>query len=92
VEIAAGGERRLARARDLSEDGLGLELEAPHPEPGDRLESEFALPGIRVPLVVTARVAWSDPAAGRMGLAFEPLDVGVAELLQSAVAGRFAAG
>ena len=37
------------------------------------------------------RVAWSDAAAGRLGLEFEPLDVAVAELLESAVAGKFRA-
>jgi hypothetical protein len=92
VEIAAGGERRLARSRDLSEEGLGVELEPPHPAPGERVEGEFPLPGIRLPLVVAARVAWCDPATGRLGLAFEALDHGVAELLQSAVAGRFPPG
>ena len=58
----------------------------------DPIETEFALPGFGVPLAVSARVAWADAAAGRLGLAFEPLDVAVAELLQSVVAGRFSAG
>jgi hypothetical protein len=92
VELATGGARRLARCRDLSSEGIGLELEAPHPAAGSRVESEFALPGFGLPLSVAARVAWSDPAAGRLGLHFEALDVSVAELLQSAVAGRFQPG
>ena len=92
VEITAGGGRRLARSRDLSPQGLGLELEAPHPALHELVESEFALPGFGVPLAIAARVAWSDPEAGRLGLSFEALDVAVAEILQSAVAGRFQAG
>jgi hypothetical protein len=92
VELAAGDGRRLARCRDLSSQGLGLELDAPHPAAGERVESEFALPGFAVPLAVSARVAWSDPGTRRLGLCFESLDVSVAELLQSAVAGRFQAG
>ena len=92
VELAVAGERLLATACDLSEGGIGLQLAAPHPAPGARVETEFALPGFAVPLAVSARVAWSDTAAGRLGLQFEPLDVAVAELLQSAVAGRFRAG
>ncbi len=89
VELAFGSERRLARSCDLSARGLGLLLDPPHPAPGEVVESEFALPGIGLPLAVPARVAWSDPAGGRLGLAFERLDVSVAELLESAVAGRF---
>jgi hypothetical protein len=92
VELAMAGERLLATACDLSEGGIGLLLAAPHPAPGARVETEFALPGFAVPLAVSARVAWSDAGAGRLGLAFDPLDVAVAELLQSAVAGRFRAG
>jgi hypothetical protein len=92
VEITVGDATRLARCRDLSSEGLGLELEAPHPAAGERVESEFSLPGFGLPLAVAARVAWSDPASRRLGLRFEALDVSVAELLQSAVAGRFQAG
>jgi hypothetical protein len=92
VELAVNGERLLATACDLSEGGIGLRLSAPHPEPGVRVETEFALPGFAVPLAVRARVVWSDVGAGRLGLVFDPLDVAVTELLQSAVAGRFRAG
>ena len=91
VELAVAGERLLATACVLSEGGIGLSLAAPHPAPGARVETEFALPGFDVPLAVSARVAWSDAAAGRLGLQFEPLDVAVAELLESAVAGKFRA-
>jgi hypothetical protein len=89
VELSMGSERRLARSCDLSARGLGLVLDAPHPPPGAFVESEFALPGFGLPLSVAARVAWTDPVARRLGLAFERLDLGVAELLESAVAGRF---
>lgn len=92
VELTLGGVRRLGRSRDLSSQGLGLELEAPHPGAGEQVESEFALPGFGVPLSVSARVAWSDPRAGRLGLCFDSLDVAVAEIIQSTVAGRFQAG
>lgn len=92
VEITMGPERRLGSSVDLSAEGLGMLLAAPHPEAGAVLESEFALPGFGVPLAISARVAWSDPEAGRLGLAFERLDLAVEELLQSAVAGRFRAG
>jgi hypothetical protein len=92
VELTLGKARRLARGRDLSSQGLGLDLEAPHPAAGERVESEFTLPGFGLPLSVAARVAWSDPGAGRLGLCFESLDQSVAELLQSAVAGRFQSG
>ena len=92
VELLADGEHRLARSRDLSAGGLGLVLPPPHPPVGARVESEFALPGFAVALSVSARVVWSDPAASRVGLRFDDVDVAVAELLQSAVAGRFGGG
>jgi hypothetical protein len=92
VELAVAGDRLLASACDLSEGGIGVLLAAPHPRPGVRVETEFALPGFAVPLAVSARVAWTDPVAGRLGLAFDTLDVAVTELLQSAVAGRFRGG
>lgn len=92
VELTVGAERRLATSIDLSAEGLGLLLAPPHPEPGEPVESEFALPGFGVPLSVPARVAWSDPEGGRLGLRFDRLDLAVSELLQSAVAGRFRDG
>ena len=92
VELALGPSRRLARSRDLSVRGLGLLLDPPHPPVGAPVESEFALPGFALPLAVSARVAWVDPVGGRLGLAFDGLDGGVAELLESAVAGRFERG
>ena len=81
VELAVAGERLLATACDLSEAASASTSRAPHPTPGAHVETEFALPGFDVPLAVSARVAWSDTAAGRLGLQFEPLDVAVAELL-----------
>jgi hypothetical protein len=89
VELVLAGARRLARSHDLSARGLGLSLDPPHPRVGEELEGEFPLPGISVPLYVRARVAWSDPPRGRLGLSFGPLDAPVAELLSSYVAGRF---
>jgi len=92
VEITMGPERRLGSSVDLSAEGLGMLLAPPHPEAGEAVESEFALPGFGVPLAIAARVAWSDPEAGRLGLVFDRLDLAVVELLESAVAGRFRAG
>jgi hypothetical protein len=92
VELTIGPERRLASSVDLSAAGLGLMLAPPLPGAGQPVESEFALPGFGLPLAVPARVAWSDPDSGRLGLTFDRLDHGVAELLQSAVAGRFRDG
>ena len=62
VELAVAGERLLATACDLSEGGIGLSLAAPHPAPGARVETEFALPGFDVPLAVSARVACRTPS------------------------------
>lgn len=77
---------------DLSRSGLGLALEAPHPDGVGRLEAEFRLPGFLLPLLVGARVAWSDAGSGRLGLAFAGVEADVVELLESFVAGRFADG
>jgi hypothetical protein len=83
VELRDGGAVRVARARDLGRHGIGLALAAPHPPPGHPVDLEFALPDLdlRVPLAVSAVVAWSDAAGGRLGLRFAGLDPGLAELL-----------
>ncbi len=50
--------------------------------------SEFALPGLSLPLAVEARVAWNDPGSARMGLRFVGVDPGIAELLARYTDGR----
>jgi hypothetical protein len=52
------------------------------------VESEFALPGFVVPLKLSARVAWTDSRTEGLGLRFEEIDPGLAELLENYVAGR----
>lgn len=89
VELRAGGGLRRARALDLGRHGIGLALDAPHPSPGHAVDLEFALPefDLRLPLAVSAVVAWSDAAGGRLGLRFAELDPGVAELLDRLTVG-----
>ncbi len=81
VSLAQAGSRRPAWARDLSSAGLGLELEAPHPERGSALETEFALPGMRLPIALQGRVAWSQPERRRLGVRFERADPDLDELI-----------
>jgi hypothetical protein len=86
VELTAEGRRRLGTGRDLSPGGIGLELRGELPEVGGVVTSEFALPGISIPLALEGRVAWSD--SGRLGVRFERVDPGLAELLENFVGGR----
>ena len=87
VEIASGDRRRVARGRDLCATGLGVSMTAPHPAAGALIESEFSLPGLALPVAATARVVWSDPGSGVLGLHFTRLDPAVAELLENFVEG-----
>lgn len=86
VELHVDGQRRLASACDLAPGGIGIEL------PGDGLAlavpvtCEFALPGISLPVALDGRVAWA--GGGRVGVRFEDVDPGLAELLENHVAGR----
>jgi hypothetical protein len=88
VGIAAGDVHRMARGRDLSAQGIGLTLGGPHPFTRGAVESEFALPGFFVPVKLLARVAWADSRTETLGLCFEEIDAGLAELLENYVAGR----
>ena len=88
VDLRTGGTRRRAAARDLSVRGMGLSLPAPLPERWSAVVSEFALPGIRLPLALEGVVVWTDPRASRIGVQFVAVDPGLAELLDSYVAGR----
>ena len=88
VELRAGGTRRRAAARDLSVHGLGLFLPGPLPERLSAVESEFALPGIILPLALEGVVVWTNPGTSRVGIRFLEVDPGLAELLASYVAGR----
>jgi hypothetical protein len=87
VELHVDGVRRLASGRDLSASGIGLEL-AGHPlAPPLRVTCEFALPGISLPLEIDGCVAWGD--GSQLGVRFDAIDPGLAELLDNHVAGRF---
>lgn len=88
VEITHEGRRQRARARDLSADGIGLELGRPPPAPSDAVVSEFALPGIALPLEVRGVVAWREEEGSRCGVRFREVEAGLAELIESFVAGR----
>jgi hypothetical protein len=89
VGIAVGDVHRMARGRDLSSRGIGLTLGGGHPFTDGSVETEFALPGIFVPVKLNARVAWADPRTESLGLCFEAIDPDLAELLDNYVAGRF---
>lgn len=86
VELHVDGGRRLAQARDLSARGIGLELSGDPPDADTRVICEFALPGISLPLELEGAVAWS--SGTRLGVRFDEVDPGLAELLDSHVAGR----
>jgi len=88
VEITAGGRRRLGTGCDLSAGGIGVALRSALPPPTARVTSEFALPGISLPLALDGEVAWCDERNGRLGIRFDGVDPGLAELLESFVGGR----
>ena len=86
VEVHVGGARRLAAGRDLSASGIGLELGGDPIPPQARVTCEFALPGISLPLELEGAVAWCQ--GNRLGVRFDEVDPGLAELLDNHVAGR----
>jgi hypothetical protein len=88
VELRLPGARRRAAARDLSVQGIGLALSGPLPAVAAEVVSEFALPGIMLPLALEGVVVWADAAGSRIGVRFREVDPGLAELLGSFVAGR----
>ena len=88
VELTSDGLRRLGTGCDLSAGGVGLELRGELPPIGGAVTSEFALPGISIPLALEGRIAWSDPQRLRVGVRFESVDPGLAELLENFVGGR----
>ena len=88
VELWIGGSRRRAAARDLSAEGMGLSLSGPLPPRQSAVTSEFALPGIILPLALEGIVVWTNPVASRIGIRFVEVDPGLAELLANYVAGR----
>jgi len=87
VELTLEGERVRASGLDLSVDGIGIAVEGVPPA-DSLLVSEFALPGIALPLELRGRLVWSDARSGRAGVRFEAMDPGLAELLSNFVAGR----
>ncbi|HYB12081.1 MAG TPA: PilZ domain-containing protein [Myxococcota bacterium] len=88
VELRSGATRRRAAARDLSVRGMGLSLSGPLPARLSSVVSEFALPGITLPLALEGVVVWTNAGASRLGIRFAEIDPGLAELLSSYVAGR----
>ena len=86
VEVHTDGVRRLAAGSDLSPSGIGLRLATAGLAPPARVTCEFALPGISLPLELAGAVAWSNGA--RVGIRFDAVDPGLAELLENHVAGR----
>ena len=86
VEISTGGQRRLATARDLSAAGIGVDLPGEPLAPDLPIVCEFTLPGISLPLALEGHVAWT--AGSRLGVRFQDVDPGLAELLENHVAGR----
>jgi len=68
-------------------DAIAIKM-APAPPVDAALVSEFALPGISLPLELEGRLVWADPRSGRAGVRFEAVDPGLAELLSNFVAGR----
>lgn len=89
VELITEGRRRLGTGLDLSAGGIGLELRGDLPPVGGPVTSEFALPGISLPIELEGRVAWADAPRLRVGVRFERVDPGLAELLENFVGGRF---
>lgn len=88
VELILPEGRRLGSGVDLSVGGIGVTLEPPLPTSSGPVTSEFVLPGISLPLAVQGEVAWRDPEGRRVGVRFEAIDGGLAELIDNYVAGR----
>jgi hypothetical protein len=88
VEITLNGARRRVSGTDLCTRGIGLRVPAEPPPPAAPLLTEFALPGIGLPLALRGVVAWCDPAHDRCGVRFLDVDPGLEELIASYVAGR----
>lgn len=88
VEITTESGRRRGSVENLSMGGLGIARRGQlRLEPGQRVLSEFPLPGIGLPVELEAVVVWSDAQGGRAGLRFVEVDPGLAELVA-----RYASG
>jgi hypothetical protein len=89
VELSVDGRRRhRASTEDVSVDGLGVLLDGDPLVAGSRATAEFPLPGIGLPLELSAEVVWVD--SDRAGLRFRDVDPGLRELMASFVAGKLA--
>lgn len=88
VEVASGGQRLRGAGHDLSRDGIGLSLEETPPAVTSQLVSEFALPGIGLPLELQGQVVWMNPETRSLGVRFQGVDPGLADLIANFVAGR----
>lgn len=69
-------------------EGLGVLLDGDPLAAGSRAIAEFPLPGIGLPLELSAEVVWV--GADRAGLRFTDVDPGLRELVESFVAGKLA--
>lgn len=88
AEITAESSRHRGRCVDLSPEGICISFRQPLPGDLSLVVSEFALPGLSLPLAIEGRVAWCNHRASRLGLRFENLDPGIAELLVRYTQGR----
>lgn len=88
VELRADGQTRRVSGRDLCDRGIGLLVEGSLPPLHETVSSEFALPGIRLPMALDGVVAWRDERSGRLGVRFLDVDPALGELLASYVAGQ----
>ena len=88
VEILCDGQRVRGEGRGLSTSGLGLWVPSEIRDPQGTRTSEFALPGISLPLELSGHWAWHDARTRRGGIRFEGVDAGIADLLANFVAGR----
>lgn len=86
VEVHVDGVRRLANGVDLSSDGIGIDFDSSMPALDTCLACEFKLPGISLALELMGAVAWKH--GSRVGVRFDAVDPGLAELLENYVAGR----
>ncbi len=83
VEIASEGARVRGNGRDISVQGIGVQVEAPIPEISTAVVSEFPLPGITLPLAISGVVAWMDYESSQIGVRFTEIGSGLADLLES---------
>lgn len=88
VDLCSGERRQRVRAVDVSPGGIGVVL-ATAGEPPAAACAELPLPGLRLPLVLDAELAWVDPDRRRAGFRFREGNDALRELLARFVEGEF---